>query len=253
MKTWLALLALLMSSALVSTCAMAQQYPAPIQALTAKGFTINGEMDAPPGYHGFVAEYRGRPVPLYLMPDGKHVSLGNLFDENGNDLTRTPFEAAIGPKLDGDSWAKLQKSAWVAEGALDPQRVVYVFTDTECPYCHALWQATQKYARQGNVQIRNIIVAVIAPISAGRGAAILDAANPTLSLAQHEQNPKHSPIKPLTRMPKTTATKLASNGALMNSLGIRGTPGIVYRDASGKIKVAQGMQSPSKLKEIFGS
>ncbi|MBS0382765.1 MAG: thiol:disulfide interchange protein DsbG [Proteobacteria bacterium] len=262
MKYWLCFLFLLALTA----CSQAQnasvpqaaaatpsaKYPAPIQALVAQGLTIKGPLPAPAGYQGYVADYGGRPVPLYLLPDGKHAMVGTLFDAAGKDLTAAPLDAASAPVLDEAMWKRLADAAWIAEGAKTPRRIVYEFTDTECPYCHKLWQAAQPMLEKNGVQVRHIMVAVIASQSPGRAAALLDSPDPMAMLHRHENAFGHSPIEPLAKIPAATAKRIEDNNALMQELDIMGTPGIVYKDAAGKIHVAVGMQSPERIKEIFG-
>lgn len=230
----------------------ATRYPAPIQALVDQGLVIKGDLSAPPGYKGYVAEYGGRPVPVYLLPDGKHAMVGTLFDASGRDLTAGPMESASTPVLDEQVWKRLAAAAWIAEGAKNPARIVYEFTDTECPYCHKLWLATQPLLERNGVQVRHIMVAVIAPQSAGRAAALLDSPDPTATLHKHENAFGHSPVEPLANIPAATAKRIKDNNALLQKLGIMGTPGIVYQDAAGKIRTAVGMPSPDRIKEIFG-
>ncbi|MGS1012969.1 thiol:disulfide interchange protein DsbG [Rhodanobacter sp. UC4450_H17] len=240
----------------VSACSQAQDaphYPPPIQGLAGQGLTIKGPLEAPKGYTGYRGEYEGRPVPVYLLPDGQHAMVGTLFDAAGKDLTQGPLQAASTPALDEATWARLGKAAWVAEGAAHPKRIVYVFTDTECPYCHKLWEATQPLLANGDVQVRHVMVAVIAPQSAARAAAVLDAPDPKVAMHQHETAFGHSPLAPLKDVPPPTAKRIADNNALMDSLGISGTPATVYKDADGKIRMAVGMLPPDRIKAIFGT
>lgn len=229
--------------------------PAPIQALAkAGGIEITGSMDAPQGYQGFLGRYHDQPVPVYLLPDGQHAVIGSLYDAKGGDLTSGPFRDALTPKLDAGLWSSLENTAWVAEGSDHPKRIVYVFTDTECPYCHRLWQATQPYLQQGDVQIRNIIVAVIAPQSLGRGAAVLAATDPHATYVAHEQHFRdNSPVQVLKDVPEAIRKKIDANEALMDKLGIDGTPTLLYQDAKGTIRMVPGMPSAATLKTIFGS
>ncbi|UGB39547.1 thiol:disulfide interchange protein DsbG [Frateuria soli] len=231
----------------------APRYPAPVQALVKQGLVIKAPLQAPAGYTGYLGDYGGRPVPVYLLPDGQHAVVGTLFDATGKDLTSGPLEAATQPALDEATWTRLDKAAWIAEGAARPRRIVYVFTDTECPYCHKLWEASQPYLASGDVQVRHVMVAVIAPQSAGRAAALLDAADPRAALAKHERAFGHSPVQPLKDVPAATARRIESNNALMDSLGISGTPATVYKDDKGKIRMAVGMLPPDRIEAIFGS
>lgn len=248
MKSWLILFALLFA-----TSACAKDYPAPIQALTSKGITIKAALKAPAGITGYVGEYHGRPMPIYLLPDGKHVVIGTLFDAAGNDLTQAPLQAATTPALDASTWAELGKASWIAEGATKPKRIVYVITDTECPYCHKLWLATQPLLAGGDVQVRHIVVAVISPKSLGRAAAIFDAKNPQVAMHRHEANFGHSPIQPESTVTPATGKRIEANNALMQKLGVSGTPATFYKDAEGKIRQVDGMMPAEQIKAVFGS
>lgn len=246
MKRWFVCLALLLAA-----CAQAQDYPAPIQALASKGVAIKGTLPAPAGFKGYVGDFRGQPIPVYLLPDGKHVAVGTLFDASGNDLTQAPLQTATAPALDASLWADLGKATWVAEGATQPKRIVYVFTDTECPYCNKLWKATQPLLANGNVQVRHIIVAVIAPKSVNRAATILDAPDQKAVLHQHENSFGHSTVQPTANVPAAIMKQIGANEQLMHKLGIQGTPATIYKDAAGKIHMAQGMLPDDQLKAIF--
>lgn len=246
MKAWLVALTFLLAA-----CAQAQDYPAPIQALASQGVTIKGRLPAPAGFKGYVGSYQGQAMPVYLLPDGKHVVIGTLLDAQGNDLTRQPLQAAMAPSLSEATWTDLGKASWIAEGASRPKRIVYVFTDTECPYCHKLWLATQPLLAGGDVQVRHVMVAVIAPQSLNRAAAILDAPDPKAALHRHENTFGHSTVQPLASVPETTKKRIAANVALMQKLGIQGTPATVYKDAAGKIRMVAGMLPDDRLKSIF--
>lgn len=248
MRYWLPMLACLV----VAASAYAQEYPAPIQALVKRGITIKGELPAPQGFKGYIGEFSGQLTPVYLLPDGRHVTIGVLYDENGRDLTNAAFRAATTPNLDPALWQQLAKAAWFAEGAAKPERIVYIFTDTDCPYCHQLWLAVRPYLRQNKVQIREIIVAVIAPTSLGRGAAVLSADDPAETMRVHEQAFGHSPIRPLTSVAPGIRAKIAANEILMNRVGGFATPVTVYRDGHGRIHMVLGVPKPTSMQTIFG-
>jgi thiol:disulfide interchange protein DsbG len=235
-----------------TACAQALEYPAPIRVLANKGIAIKGALPAPTGFKGFVGSYQGANLPLYLLPDGKHVLVGSLFDENGNNLTKAPLQEAGRLRLTDATWDELAKATWIAEGPVAAKRVVYVFTDTECPYCHKLWQATQPLLAGGDVQVRNILVAVIAPASQYRAAAILDSNDPLAILRRHENSFGHSIVEPAKTVSAATAGHIAANIALMEALDIHGTPAVVYKDGSGQVRMLSGMPSDDRLKAIFG-
>jgi len=231
----------------------AREVPAPIRALADKGITIVGTLPAPQGFRGYVGEFSGRLTPVYLLPDGRHVTIGVLYDEHGRDLTNAAFRAATSPGPDPAAWHRLGQSQWIAEGSKRPGRIVYVFTDTECTYCHALWLAVQPYLRQGRVQMRSILVAVISPQSLTRGAAVLVSRNPASAMRKHEEAFGRSPIAPLASVPRRIRAEFEANQRLMNSLDAFATPAIVYRDATGRLRMSLGLPSPAAMRTIFGA
>lgn len=231
----------------------ASELPAPLRALDDKGVHLTREMPAPDGYRGYVGEYRGQPLPVYLLPDGKHAMVGSLYDGEGHDLTTQPMRESMAPVMDDTQWKQLEHATWIAEGAENPQRIVYAFTDTECPYCNKLWLASQAFLPSGKVQVRQVIVAVIAPQSMPRAAAILSAKDPAAALRRHEKAFDHSPIAADGPVSDEWRTKLDANGALMTQLGVFGTPALVYKDAKGKVRMVHGFPDADTLQAVFGN
>jgi thiol:disulfide interchange protein DsbG len=248
MKHWLVTIACILCAA----AAQAQNFPAPIQALIDRGITIKREMPAPKGFKGYVGEFAGQMTPVYLLPDGRHTTVGVLYDGRGKDLTNAAFRSATASRLDPALWDQLEHSTWIAEDTTKPERVVYVFTDTECPYCHKLWLASQAYLLHGKVQMRNIIVAEIAPVSLGRGAAVLTARNPAATLRRHEQSFGHSPVKPLASVDPKVRAKIEANRILMAHFDAFGTPAIVYRDSNDHMHTVLGQPDNATMRAIFG-
>ncbi len=226
-------------------------YPAPIQALVDKGMTIKGPLQAPAGFKGYAAEFRGRPLPVYLLPDGKHMVVGSLLDAQANDLTQSAMREAGKAPLDASTWAALEKTTWIAEGSTHPRHVVYVLTDTECPYCHRLWQAVAPMLKSGDVQVRHVLVAVIAADSLGRAAAILGSADPAAALNRHEKNFGHSPVAVAARPLPAAVQQVRANTALMQRLGFGATPTTFYKDASGAVHSIEGLMDATRMKAVF--
>src|SRR5262245_6916863 len=82
---------------------------------------------------------------------------------------------------------RLDRAHWISDGAKSPGRVVYVFTDPDCPFCNELWKA-MRVVRAPDVQIRYLLVAVISPESRGKDAAILESSDPAAALNAAERN-----------------------------------------------------------------
>ena len=146
---------------------------------------------------------------------------------------------------------RLERSRWIASGAKSAGRVVYVFTDPNCPFCNDLWKAL-KSARAPDVQVRYLLVAVIDEDSRAKDAAILESKDPAASLEEHERAYASGGIAPKASSQPATRETIAVNEDLMRALHIYGTPGLVYLDERGEVAVFAGMPDPGQLRMIVG-
>lgn len=239
-------------AALATPQLQAEELPKAIQQLQAKGAVIKGSFDAPDGLRGYAAEYRSNGIAFYLTPNGKHVLVGSLFDEQGRDLSAEPLEKLVYAPMTKAIWAKMEKTAWIADGKADAPRVVYLFSDPNCPYCNMFWQQARPWVESGKVQLRHIMVGIIREDSPGKSAALLAANDPVKALAQHEKAGKASTLKALDQIPEAVQTKLAGNMALLEELGLQATPAIFYQDEQGNLQTQQGAPQPEMLGKILG-
>ncbi len=230
----------------------AEELPQAIQQLQAKGAVIKGSFDAPNGLRGYAAEYQNNGIALYLTPDGKHVLVGSLFDEQGQDLSAEPLEKLVYAPMSKAIWAKMEKTAWITDGKPDAPRTVYLFSDPNCPYCNMFWQQARPWVEAGKVQLRHIMVGIIREDSPGKSAALLAAKDPAKALQQHEKAGKASSLKALDKIPENVQKQLDSNLALMEELGLAATPAIFYLDEQGRLQSQQGAPRPETLGKILG-
>lgn len=222
------------------------------QALADTGLTIAGPLKAPEGYHGFVGVFKGRKLPIYVMPDGKHIVIGSMYDLDGHDLTSPAMRQAADASFGEAQWKALGKATWFSNGNADAGRVVYAFMDTECPYCHQLWEASQPWIQGGKVDFRIIPVAVISPKSLPYGAAVLAADDPSQAWQENEKHFGEQGASPDGKPSTAAIKKLRANNQLMMKLGFYGTPGVVYKDSDGHIHTLRGMPRTSEqLKAIY--
>lgn len=239
--------------ALQSPLLHAEEWPAPIKALEAKGAKIVGSFDAPGGLRGFAAEYQNQGMAFYLTADGKHVVAGNLYDEKGEDLSKAPLDTLVYAPMAKEVWAKMENSTWIADGNKDAPRVVYLFSDPNCPYCNMFWQQARPWVESGKVQLRHIMVGIISETSPGKAAALLVDKNREATFHAHELAGKGSPLKPLDKIPKEIQDKLDANEQLMTELGLQATPAIFYLDEKGRLQQQQGAPRPEMLGRILGA
>ncbi|MFD2643483.1 thiol:disulfide interchange protein DsbG [Pseudomonas japonica] len=236
----------------VSPLLQAEELPTAVRQIEAKGAKVVGSFDAPNGLKGYAAQFQNRGVALYLTPDGKHVLVGSLFDENGQDLSEKPLEQLVYAPMAKEVWAKMEKSAWIADGKADAPRIVYLFSDPNCPYCNLFWEQARPWVESGKVQLRHIMVGIIRADSPGKSAALLAAKDPQQALLEHEKAGKASTLKPLQSIPAQVEAKLAANQALMEELGLSATPAIFYLDDQQHLQQQQGAPRPDMLGKILG-
>jgi thiol:disulfide interchange protein DsbG len=230
----------------------AEELPAPIRMIEAKGAKIIGSFDAPDGLRGYAAQYQNRGMALYLTPDGKHVVVGNLFDADGNDLSQAPLHKLVYAPMAKEVWAKMESSNWIADGSKDAPRIVYLFSDPNCRYCNMFWEQARPWVKAGKVQLRHIMVGIIREDSPAKSAALLASKDPQKALEDHEKSGQSSALKPLTTIPAEIQAKLAANMQLMEDLELSATPAIFYMDDKGELQQQQGAPSPDKLVKILG-
>ncbi|MDY6812419.1 MAG: thiol:disulfide interchange protein DsbG [Pseudomonadota bacterium] len=228
-----------------------QALPPPVIAhLQSQGLTLTGPHGEVDGIALWaVPRVQGQEL-IYVLPDGRRAIVGTMLDAEGNNLTAQQ-QAALPPPDPDALWAELEDAAWVAEGAASPQRVIYSFTDPNCPYCHKLWQATALYHDEG-LQVRHVMVAVIKPSSAGKAAAILGAEDPAAALDAHFSAYEQGGIAPVREPGPAIVAQIADNNRLMDTFGVQGTPALVFREAGGQLRIQGGLPSPEVLAAAAG-
>lgn len=243
----------------VSAAHAAQDYPPVIKKLVEKqGARILERFEAPGGLTAYGAQVNGRSLILYVTPDGKHFLVGALFDEHGENLTTGQIAKYVtGPVLDG-AWEKLAHADWFATGAKHPKTIIYEVDDPNCPFCHLFWLANQPYLKEG-LQIRHILVGIVTDSSRNKAAAILESPDPGAAFNKNERDyhikgPENEAgaVAPLKNPKQATLSKLDANYRLMQDLGVRGTPGIFFKDKDGKVHRIDGLPKLSELPKLYG-
>jgi thiol:disulfide interchange protein DsbG len=146
---------------------------------------------------------------------------------------------------------RLDRATWIAAGSKSAERVVYVFTDPDCPFCNDLWKAMAT-ARAPDVQVRYLLVAVIDADSKGKDAAILESKDRAAAFEKSERDYDRGGINPKATLLPTTSETISVNQGLMAALHIFGTPGLVYLDEHNQVKAFAGMPDAAQLKTIVG-
>ena len=232
--------------------AQAKDWPAPIKALEAQGVEVLGTFKAPGGLTGYAGMMAQQPLAIYVTADGKQAIIGSMIDAKGVDLSQEPLNRLVSKPMTEKIWKQLEGSTWIADGVKNAPRVIYTFTDPNCPYCNKFWNDARPWVTAGKVQVRHIMVAVLGPTSPGKAAAILSAPDPQAALTQHQQQHGSGGMKPLAQISPKVRAQLDANQQLMQQLGFSGTPATLYKDADGKLQNVEGAPSAEMLVKIMG-
>lgn len=151
-------------------------------------------------------------------------------------------------------FSALERTDAVVEGAAAPKRVLHVFFDANCWYCHLTWKALQPYEKTG-LQVRWVPVAYQKESSTTKAAAIMQAGDRAAAMRENElgYRPESydggiAPVNPT----KALEAQLEANFELMDRFGVSGTPGLVWKDGKGRVRVRLGMPRLSQLPAITG-
>ena len=242
------------ASAPASTAAKpaAVNEPAVVKTLRSQGVEFMGTFETPVGLTGYAGVAGQRPLGVYVSKDGEYAVVGTLVNAKGEDVSAAKLKELVSGPMGQQAWAKVEASHWVRDGKADAPRVIYSFSDPNCPYCNRFWEAAQPWVAAGKVQIRQILVGVIREDSANKAAAILGAALPEQALIQNERDFAKGGIKPLATVPAAVQAKLRANEALMLDLGFQGTPGILFKDADGTVQMRSGMPQGDDMQTVLG-
>lgn len=131
--------------------AQAKDWPGPIKALEAKGVEVVEAFEAPGGLTGYAGILEQQPLAIYLTADGKQVIIGSMFDAKGINLSHDPLNRLVSKPMTAKISKQLEGSAWIADGVKNAPRVIYTFTDPNCPYCNKFWNDARPWVTAGKV------------------------------------------------------------------------------------------------------
>jgi len=244
---------LAISLLLIAGCSQADDAtrPATLQALEQQGFTVIEEFDAGEEVRAFAGVAGDQPMAVYLLSDGNAI-VGTRVNANGEAIDETTLRDRVAKPMGDQMWARLEAAGWVLDGEADAPRVVYTFSDPNCPYCNRFWEAARPWIDSGKVQLRHLLVGIIKEDSPTKVAAILDADDPSAALLENERRFAEGGVAPAQTVSAEVQAVLDANQMLMVSQGFRGTPGIIVRDESGMIQKYHGMPQPDALADVLG-
>lgn len=237
----------------VAGCSQAEtgDKPPALEALEDQGLTVMQEFEVGGGLRAFAAVAGDNPIAVYITSDGNAI-VGTRLNAKGEPLDEATLNELAAKPISDRQWAQLQSASSVLDGKADAPRIVYAFTDANCPYCHRFWEASRPWVDAGKVQIRHLMVGVIKQDSPAKAAAILGAADPSAALQENERQHAQGGIAPADSVPADVGKTLDDNQMLMLSMGFGGTPGIVVRGSDGLVKKYSGVPQGPELAEVLG-
>lgn len=227
--------------------------PDALQYLIEQGLEIDSHFSTPGEMTGYIGTIPGGKQIVFFIPeDGSVAIIGTMIDARGRNLSRAYLSQYQRGPLAAQTYKNLQHADWIAEGADNPDRIVYAFLDPDCPYCWQLWKSARKYYDEG-VQVRYIIVAILGESSVHKAAAILAADNPKQALRRNERGFSHhsGAIEPMKNIPDNLLAKITEHNSLMQKFGFNGTPAMVWKTEDGSVKTQNGLPPTPILETIF--
>ncbi|EPF87975.1 thiol:disulfide interchange protein DsbG [Acinetobacter gyllenbergii] len=239
-------------AAVALACSTAQGFaavPTIKQKLEKDGFSFVKQIEAPAQMTGWAGHMQQNPMTVFISNDNKYYIVGDLHNAKGDNLTVDALNTHVKQSVLDDVWKSLEKSTWIQDGNVKAPRIIYVFSDPNCPYCHAFWEKARPYVKAGKVQLRHIQVGVIRAESRGQAATLLAASNPQQVFEAFNAAKGKQKLKELKPIPAHLAEKLESNEEMMNKYGFYATPALVWKNSQGQMETAQGL--PKDLKHVF--
>ncbi len=138
-------------------------------------------------------------------------------------------------------------------GSLMAANAVYVLFDPQCPHCGHLWNASLPL--QSKVKFVWLPVSLMGAKSLPQGAALMQASDPTVAMAAHEQAllSGQGGMSASSSVPEAVAASIRANTVLLERLGAESVPFIVARHTpSGQTVTHAGALGTPELARLIG-
>ncbi|SEM31676.1 Thiol:disulfide interchange protein DsbC [Acinetobacter sp. DSM 11652] len=217
--------------------------------ISAEGFEFVKEIPAPAGMTGWAGHMNQHPGTVFISNDQKYYIMGDLYNAQGENISIEALNTHVKDAVLDDVWKSIEKSTWIQDGENTAARVVYVFSDPNCPYCHQFWEAARPWVNSGKVQLRHIQVGVIREESRGQIATILNSSDPAKVFNDYNKKKGKERLVVTQNISKSLQEKIDYNESLMDKYGFFSTPTMVWKNQQGEFKSMQGMAKD--LQEVF--
>jgi len=147
----------------------------------------------------------------------------------------------------------IRQATWIRDG--HSKKVIYVFFDPNCPYCRRVYEGLRPQVEFGEVELRWIPVGILMATSAGKAAALLEAADPVAAFHENEnrfttETGAFGGVGEEPAPKAETTERLARNLELLRRGGRQAVPSLVFRDRRGEARFVRGAPSMSALAAI---
>ncbi|OZA79616.1 MAG: hypothetical protein B7X64_09190 [Halothiobacillus sp. 39-53-45] len=139
----------------------------------------------------------------------------------------------------------LNASNWIQDG--EGSKIIYVFFDPNCPYCHNVYDSL--------IKIRPL--ALLGGTSLGKAAAIIQAPDPLAAFNQSERNygfldsDTGGGIQPAKHITDATQSLLDENLSIIQGENLAGIPVVVFQATDSKPFYFMGQRTQAQLQELL--
>lgn len=154
--------------------------------------------------------------------------------------------------------AQASKLTYIAEG--DGPRVLWIFFDPNCPFCHQLYGKLRPLVGKDGLQFRWVPLGILTASSLPKAAAILQSPDRLAAFRKNEDDYDFAAngqpgggILPATTITPAARKELAANKAVYDSQKLFGVPVVVWQRKDGWADMFIGVPSDAQLKDMLAS
>lgn len=154
--------------------------------------------------------------------------------------------------------AQIGKATFIAEGK--GSRVIYIFFDPNCPFCHRLYGMLRPFVGKDDLQFRWVPLGMLTASSLPKAAAILQSPDPLLAFHKNEDDYDFAAngqpgggIEPAATIGTKARSALAANLAIYNSQKLFGVPVVLWRKADGAAEMIVGAPDQGRLDALLAA
>ncbi len=179
------------------------------------------------------------PHVVYLTADGRYMFQGELIDMLKRESLTEPRRRQMVKKI----LASVSEKDMIVYEPAKPRHTITVFTDIDCGYCRKLHHEMQQYLNDG-IRVRYMFFP-----RAGEGSTSWKKAEAVWCAKDRKAAMTAAKDSRAIEM-KTCANPLEEHMKLVNELGARGTPFIVFEDGETQPGYLPAAQMARKLDKM---